>query len=305
MQVKVADVVCLYLRYSEREGVHCQEALEERRKTLGAFSEMYGGMAVEQLKPFCLVDFLDRGTDVAPVKGRRVGWKSPATRRHKANQVKACFQWAENQGRIDKNPLARVSVGGFERRADLPDDAIDKLCALTSRHYGRAVRWLRLTACRVGEMCRMEWPHLDLDRGIWVIKKHKSLKRTGKARVVALVDDAVKLAKEIRAEWQAIGRPLAGVVFLNQKGRPWNRRTMSQKLYRLKRDGQLPADGTLHGIRHRALGAAVAAGAPIKLVAEQAGHASVTTTERYYCDLTNEVDAIREAMERGIPKRPE
>lgn len=109
----------------------------------------------------------------------------------------------------------------------------------------RACRFLRLTGCRLSELCRAEWPDMDLERGIWVIHRHKS---------------------------------------------------------RMKKRGQVSTAASMHGIRHRAAGAAIAAGAPLKLVSQQLGHSTTVITERYYCDLTNEIDAIRDAMAKGTPK---
>jgi integrase len=82
----------------------------------------------------------------------------------------------------------------------------------------------------------------------------------------------------------------------------WNRRSLCQQMERLKRKCGVKHPASLHGIRHRAASAAIIAGAPLSLVAAQLGHASTTTTSRYYVHLDRQIDAIRDAMRLGVPR---
>jgi integrase/recombinase XerC len=68
----------------------------------------------------------------------------------------------------------------------------------------------------------------------------------------------------------------------------------------MKKRGLVSTDASLHGLRHQFGTQAVANGAPIKLVAQALGHASVTTTERYYCSISGEVEAIRAAAQKAV-----
>lgn len=287
----VADVIVLYARHSQITKLHGPEAYAQRQTTFREFAERYGPIPVDQLKPYHLTDFVES----------HPRWSSPSTRRQKAAQIKAAFQWAYDQGRIDRHPFHTIRYPDGHRRPDMPDATLDKICAVANKHYERVCRFLRLTGCRLSEMCRAKWPDVDLERGVWLVLRHKTFKYTGKARLVALVVEAVDLLKVLKAEAQVMGTA-DGHVFHNTQGRPWNRNTLGHYLRLLKGRHQLGEQATLHGVRHRSASAAIAAGAPIKLVAEQLGHSSVTTTEKYYCDLSGAVDQIRDAFARGVPR---
>lgn len=294
----VSDVLMLYVRHSERTGLHAPEALADRKRTFKKFADHYGLVPISQAKPYLLSDFIDSHPQ----------WKSQSTRKNKAVQIKAAFQWAADQERISRNPFRSVRYEEAPRRPDLPDETFQSVCRLAPKGYERALLFLRLTACRLSELCQCEWNQCDLDRGVWVIPKHKTIRYTRKAKVIALIPEACELLRRIKEDWTPYkfdcekARLQARFVFVNRRGNPWTRHTLAQNLARWKRRGLVQTDASLHGIRHRFGSAAAAAGAPVKLVAHQMGHASVTTFERYYCDLTGEIDAVRDAARLAIPK---
>lgn len=271
---------------------------------------------VRDARPYHLTDWIEA----------HPSWKSVSTRRSKADQVKAAFSWAEEQGRIDRNPFKQVRYREAERRPDLPDDTLERVCRLANKRYEEALRFLRLTACRLTELCEAEWADVDLDRGVWTIPRHKSRRFTGRAKVVALVPEAVELLRSLGKSSLEAGAAapntsaapvdvrganvpadapvvVTGHIFRNNRGTPWTRRTLGQQLRRMKERFGIRTPASLHGIRHRFGTCAVAAGAPIKLVAQQMGHSSVTTTERFYVNLSGEIEAIRAAAEKGLPKK--
>ena len=283
----IANVCCAYLRHCAVEGTHCREARADRERTLSLFCAAVGHLRVEDAKAYHLVDFIES----------QPGWRSVSTRRQKANEIRAAFAWAVNQERIERNPFARVRYAEAERRPDLPDEALEVVARMGTKHFERAVRFLRLTGCRLSELCRAQWEDFDLERGVWTIHRHKSRRFTGKAKTVALITEAVDLLRLIRE------LPESGpTVFLNTHGRPWTRITLGQNFRRLKRRLKLDTKASLHGIRHRFGSAAITAGAPLKLVAAQLGHATTAVTERYYCDLSGAIEAVRKAAEMAKPR---
>jgi integrase len=304
--LNVRELVARYLNHCVAENVHGPAAREERERTLGWFVADCGDLLVSECKPFHLTDWIEA----------HPAWKSVSTRRQKSNCVRAAFNWAAQGERIDRNPFRSVQYAEAERRPDLPDQTLSQIEQLANKPYETALRFLRLTGCRLGELCNCTWHQLDLERGIWIIPKHKSRKRTGKAKVIALVGEAVVLLRELPAfaarnnalpiegfvAERGMATPANLIVFLNNRGKPWTRRTLGQQLRRMKKRHGIQTDASLHGIRHRFGSAAVAAGAPIKLVSAQLGHSTVAVTERYYVDLTNEIDAVRSAAEMARPK---
>lgn len=298
----IREIVSLYLRHSIATGKHCTEALLDRERTLGLFVDLHGDLPVTEAKAYHLSDWIEA----------HERWKSVSTRRAKASMVRACFQWAFKGERIDRNPFANVNYEESERRPELTDQCFDVVTDLANKPYERALRWLRLTGCRLSEMAEALWQDVDLGKGVWTIPKHKSRKKTKRPKIVALVPAAVDLLRELPAVTIAEAMPLFAAlaapgikpgdfIFLNTKGTAWNRRTMGQQLLRMKERFGIQTKASLHGIRHRAATAAIAAGAPIKLVSEQLGHSTSAVTERYYWHASDEhVDAMRDAISKGL-----
>ncbi|HEY2910194.1 MAG TPA: tyrosine-type recombinase/integrase [Gemmataceae bacterium] len=287
--ITVREVIALYVRHAEAENVHGPAARADREYTFGLFVAACGDLPVAECRAFHLTDFVQAHPE----------WKSVATRRSKANAIRAAFRWAMEQERIDRHPFAGIRFAEAERRPALADDVLVDVLAVASKRYERALRFLRLTACRTGELCAATWADVDLDRGVWIIPRHKSRRFTGRPKEVALVPEAVNLLRSI-AERQPAG--YAGVIFLNSRDEPWTPGVLSQQLRRLKQRHGIKAVGSLHGIRHCALSAMIGAGAALKLVAEQAGHASTAITEKFYWHRSAEhLEAIRAAVALGIP----
>lgn len=279
------EIVALYLRHADATRKHCPESRAERVRTLSAFVRDLGHIPVDAAKPFHLSDWIESHTS----------WKSISTKRARANMVRAAFAWAVEEERIDRNPFRKVRYEEAERRPDMPDDALDCVCRLANKPFERAARFLRLTGCRLSELCRAEWQHVDMDRGIWLIPKHKSRRRTGKAKPVALTAAAIEVLRQCRHHSDS------GIIFRNTRGTPWTRRTLGQQLARLKKRHKIATPASLHGVRHRFGSAAAANGASMKQLAQQLGHSSSAITERYYVDLTSEMESLRRAAELAAP----
>jgi integrase len=291
--VTVRELFRLYLRHCEADNTHCPEARAERQATFALFEAVHGDLPAEECEPYHLEEWIDE----------HPRWKSISTRRAKANQIRAAFKWAADKRRIKNRPFEGVRYREAERRPDMPDPTLDQVAALANKRYERALRFLRVTACRLSEMCELAWSDkgLDLQRGIWKIERHKSRRATGKAKLVALVPEAVELLRLIRSEQ---GAAYQGTVFLNNRGTAWNRRTLGQHLRRMKVRHKIDTPASLHGIRHRFGTTAVANKAAIKLLSAQMGHSTVAVTERYYVDLgEGEIDAVRDAARLGLPPK--
>lgn len=299
--VTVRAVVELYLRHCDVENVHVPDARADRLRVFDAFSKALGDVAVGDCKPFMLTDFIEGHPQ----------WKSPATRRAKSNYIKAAFRWAAEQGRIPCNPFVVVRYPEAERRPDFPDELLEVIMRLGNKPFEYALRWLRLTACRLSELCQARWADVDLERGVWTIHNHKSRRHTKKPKLVALVPEAVALLQSMAGaptgQADAVLVPAdktqSAYVFTNTRGTPWTRRTLGQQLRRMKERYKIPEKATLHGVRHRAASQAVANGASIKLVAAQLGHSSVGVTEKYYVHNEQLLDGMRDAARLSLPKK--
>lgn len=288
----VRAVIDAYLRHSVANAVHCQEALEERRRILSAFADHAGDLLVSDCRAYMLADWIDGNPR----------WKSVSTRRAKANMIRAAFNWALDQERIDRNPFAKVRYAEAERRPEFPDDLLERMARVAGKQFEAVLRFLRLTGCRISELCRARWADMDVDAGAWTIHRHKSRRYTQRPKVVALVPEAVGILAGLKASC-LFSPPPDMLVFVNSQGRAWNRRSLCAQMERLKVKCGINHPASLHGIRHRAASAAIVAGAALSLVAAQLGHASTNTTSRYYVHLNQQIPAIRDAMSKGVPRR--
>lgn len=312
-QLLVKDVIALYLRHCAAEGTHGPAARADRAFTFKLFAEACGHLAVAEARPFHLTDFIEAHPE----------WKSVSTRRAKSNAIRACFNWAARQERIPKNPFRSVQYAEHERREEMPDAALDRLEKVSNKAFEVVLRFLRLTGCRTGELCAATWADVDLDRGVWIVQRHKSRRFTGKPKVVALVAEAVALLRGLPVRVE-VGAGVAGAaaglvlaspvlpkpavaadpVFLNTRGGAWSPGVLGYQLRRLKKRHGIQSAGCLHGIRHRLASAMMESGATPKEAAEQLGHTTSVITERYYFHRSEKfTDAIRAAVERATPKR--
>lgn len=307
----VRDVIALYLRHSKANGLHCQQALAERESLFALFNEATFGdppvkivdLDVDNAKAYHLSDWIDANE----------GWKSVATRRAKANMIRAAFEWAAEQERITRNPFRKVRYAESERRPNLPDDVLETVEHLANKKFEIALRFLRLTGCRLSELSEATWAGIDFEHGVWTIHRHKSKRYTGKAKSVALVAEAVWLLQKMAIaaakmpnatfDTARMAPIFQQTIFTNNRGTAWNRRTLGQSLSRIKVKFNIKTRASLHGVRHTAATEALANGASPVLVSEQLGHASPAITFKYYWHPdADHVQQIRQAFEKGIRK---
>src|SRR5262249_3356953 len=82
--------------------------------------------------------------------------------------------------------------------------------------FRRVLLFLRLTGARPGELCRLAWEDVDLDKSVAVLHNHKTKRKTGKPRVVYPAPVTVALLRYERRLWGQ-----KGPVFRTKNGRPW------------------------------------------------------------------------------------
>jgi integrase len=299
----VQDVIDAYLLHAKAVGLFCAEALADRERTLlrgtrrnHGFAQTHGQLAIEECRRFHLSQWIESNPR----------WRSSSTRKAKANQVNAAFNWAAREGLIASNPFAGVNYDEADPRPPMRDDELDALLGRANKCWERAVRFLRLTGCRLSDVCRMRWRDVDWPLAAVLLHKHKSRKKSKKPKVLVLIRDAAVLLFEL---WRLrYGTEVVGsghgddYVFLNNKGTPWNRGTLGQHLRRLKERYRLDMPATLHGLRHQVGTQVIKNKGSLKLLSKGLSHSSSAVTERFYVHLDEEIEAVRETMELGKPK---
>jgi len=114
--------------------------------------------------------------------------------------MRQMFRFAQDQDIIDNDPTSSIrksAIGGKDTIRDryLKDDEIKELSVklpdgklLISTE---CAIWIMLsTCCRIGELCKAEWHHLNKDHKTWKIPAENS--KNGKAHTIYLSDFAIQ-----------------------------------------------------------------------------------------------------------------
>src|SRR5258707_260054 len=113
----VRQLLELYGRDSKAAGKHCPRSIWSYEHVFALFVEAnvgdrkMGDVPIRDCRPYHLTDFISGNA----------GWKSTSTRRRSASSIKAAFQWAVDQGRIEKNPFQKVRYEQGETREAMSD----------------------------------------------------------------------------------------------------------------------------------------------------------------------------------------
>lgn len=205
----------------------------------------------------------------------------------KASTLRRYFRWSERTGVVRADPTLGLSAPRADGRLprvlrqdelnvllDAPPVAVaDDTPAVRARDDA-VLEVLYGSGLRVGELCSLDLPDLDLERGratVWG--------KGGKQRVVPLGEPAVAAL----GRWLAEGRALLvtndsppAAVFLNRRGRRLTPRDVRRLL-----DRRAPAPTHPHALRHTFATHLLDGGADLRAVQELLGHADLATTQRY------------------------
>lgn len=145
---------------------------------------------------------------------------------------------------------------------------------------------------RVSELCGIKGGDLDLTSGLV-----KLLGKGSKERVVPVGDTAIAAVK---AYLTLRGMPARGApLLLAARGGPQHPRAVQLMLKQKLLAAGLPADLTPHKLRHACATHLLSHGADLRLVQEQLGHASLSTTQ-IYTHLS--VAKLREVHRKAHPR---
>jgi integrase len=219
---------------------------------------------------------------------------------------------AERDGLIARNP---ARFARLPRRSPVPPVALDDatLARLDAAFAETAPR-LRVFAkvcaqagLRRAECCGLTWDRIDLDGLTLTIDRQLDFAataaagepvwgptKTGRSRVVPIPES---LAAAFRTHRATFGLGAGGLVFTNNRGRPWARSALG-RAWRAARD-RLAADGHplpagaagWHTLRHTYVSRLLAAGVPVVEAAAAAGHADSHTTLVTYGHIISRAEA--------------
>lgn len=253
------------------------------RECLGRYSDTHRPILQSRLEAWkeALGDRpADRITaaDVAAVRGRLVDdGASGTTANHYVTALSAVFTAAWREWQIvPEHPLRglRRLPEPQGRLRFLTEEEIPRLLAAcresTNPLLYPAVVLSLATGMRRGELRRLQWEHVDLQRGVIRLEVTKTKRR----RSVPLIGEALEVLRRLSVE----RRQVTTFVFPSHDGRqgmdlrvPWENARAKAGL----------VDFHWHDLRHTAASYLVMSGAHLRTVGEILGHASMATTMRY------------------------
>ena len=159
-----------------------------------------------------------------------------------------------------------LSAEEFRRLGKVLDEILED--GSETRSAVTAIRLLMLTGCRLSEIQKLRWEHVDLDAGELRLPDTK----TG-GRAVPLAPSAVRLLARLPRDennpWVIAGRMPSS--HLTDLQHPWRR---------IRARAELP-DVRIHDLRHSFASRALALGEGLPMIGKLLGHTQVQTTARY------------------------
>jgi hypothetical protein len=139
----VAKLCDLFLEHSQRH--NDPRTYEWYKSYLQSFCDSYSSLNALKVKPIHLSRWLDA----------HVGWTT--SRRCAVVAMKRAYNWAEDEGLVDTNPLKKVRRPPNKRRERIPTDQEKKeiLAAIKDEEFRQFVMAMQATGARPGEVRRV------------------------------------------------------------------------------------------------------------------------------------------------------
>jgi integrase len=188
--VTVAELVKAFL--ADQRHDLTVSTFEDRRRVTEQFAEAFGPRPAMGIRP----------SEVkAWILGNRA-WRKASTRWAKLLAVKRLFNWAANDGLLDKTPIRGLHLPQGDPRRAVTEAEFQSMLRGTTPVFRRFLLFLRLTGCRPGEAAALRWRWVDWDLGAVFLPpdEHKTGHTTRKPRMIVLPAPALKLLRWMRAQ---------------------------------------------------------------------------------------------------------
>ena len=234
------------------------------------------------------------------VEREMTGKLSPATIRDTISVVQQVFNWAVEMDLLDSTPVAKYAKpAGRNRSRVMTADEFQIVLRHSDPAFRRFLIALRFTGCRPGEARTLTWTMVDLQSGMWILPKHKTvtMQQDPMPRVIPLPAVVLRLC-----QWLARTPHLPDDhVFLNFAGTPYTKNCSVRKMARIrKRAGIEPKNGEnliLYSNRHAYATDAVGQVTDTEL-AELMGHTTTRTLRRYVHLNAKRLQEIQKKIQR-------
>jgi integrase len=210
--------------------------------------------------------------------------------------IKQAFYWAEGEGLLAVSPLRKVKKPPqtFRERVFSREERQEVMATIRDQAFRDFVFAMQETGCRPSEVSRVTAENVNLELGVWAFAAHKTVKKTGKPRIVYLTPAMVELTKRLMTLHPD------GPLFRGPRGKnPFTRNGIRCRFRRLRK--KLPhLKGLIaYAYRHSFATDALVNGVGIAQVAELLGHTSTEMVMRHYSHIAGNVGHMREAATKA------
>lgn len=216
------------------------------------------------------------------------------------HQIKGAILDAVDEGLIEKDPTRKVIIKGKQPSQKKPKylNQFELQTLLNSLDLGEELNWhwfiylVAKTGMRFSEALALTPDDFDFNRQVLSISKTWDYKGEGGF----LPTKNKSSVRKIQLDWQTIIRfsqllkdlPRDEPFFAHLNNKPYNS-TVNSILGRLCKKNKIPVI-TVHGLRHTHASILLFAGVSIASVARRLGHASMTTTQKTYLHVIQELE---------------
>jgi integrase len=227
------------------------------------------------LRPYHVQEWVDAMSGIAN-----------GTKRNYIRSVQRAMRWAEQQGRIERSPIAHMEkpVGG-KREVVITQAEFDALLSATRMREFRdllIVSWE--TGCRPQESLRVEARHVDVQLARWVFPASEA-KSKNQPRIVYLTESALEITQRLM-----LAHP-AGPLFRNSHGCSWSADAVNCRFDTLAK--KLGKKYCLYHLRHTWMNRMLTSGVDALTVAVLAGHSDPSTLAKTYQHLSQNPEYLQ------------
>jgi integrase len=226
------------------------------------------------------------------------------------NAKRACyrvFEWAREQGILEKNPLKGMKWSQPPpRQRSMTEDEYIVLLKGSGIAFRQLLFALRHTGARPGELRKLTWNQIRGDRIVISNHKTRGMQKVKRDRIIHLTPTMQrfllyirKIAAKERGDLLDIGKTY---VFLNNRGGAWTTASIDEQMRRLKKRLGLADDVCAYLLRHAWATASILNGVSVATTAELMGN-SPAMVSQVYSHLADHHQHLAAEMERAS-RRP-
>ena len=238
-------------------------------------------LTLDQLKPFHVQRWIDRYPAL-----------SDGTKRNYCRTIQRAMAWAEEQGYVQRSPLAHFKKPspGKKEQVVSPAEYQALIGLATDEQFRELLTVTWETGCRPQESLRVEARHLDLAGRRWFFPASES-KGKKKPRVVYLTPKALEISERLAKKHPS------GTLFRNVDGVSWTPDATNCRFQRIKK--KTGVKYSLYSLRHSFATHALMNGIDSITVATLLGHSDPSTLARTYQHLCQSPAFLHEQLRKA------